>query len=66
MTISIPKPFSENRAQMRPDEKDRFCSRCAHSVRDFSHRTFMEDLIISNEGNRNEKRQLTFWLKAIT
>ena len=36
MTVSIPKPCSENWAQMRPDEKGRFCSRCAHSVRDFS------------------------------
>jgi hypothetical protein len=36
MTISIPQPCSENWAQMRPDEKGRFCSRCAHSVRDFS------------------------------
>ncbi|HOY95307.1 MAG TPA: hypothetical protein PK509_06205 [Catalimonadaceae bacterium] len=36
MTISIPQPCTENWAQMMPVEKGRFCSRCAHSVRDFS------------------------------
>jgi len=36
MKIKIDKPCNENWAEMTPDEKGRFCNKCAKSVIDFS------------------------------
>jgi TonB-dependent SusC/RagA subfamily outer membrane receptor len=36
MKITIPKPCHENWGNMTPEEKGRFCSVCAKTVRDFS------------------------------
>jgi hypothetical protein len=69
MTISVPKPCSENWAQMRPEEKGRFCSRCAHSVRDFSgwkkEEALSEVEVALASGQRICGRFPTSWLEPL-
>lgn len=67
MTISIPQPCTENWAQMRPDEKGRYCSRCAHSVRDYTGMKKEEALseveAALASGQRICGRFPTYWLQ---